>query len=186
LADFAGWSRSWILATHSEGSTSACFFAFLYFFFSYPESCLNLCAFASLREFILRSLLFGTDERRAGPGGESLGSLTRRPELNLLNVLKRDEARYPILCVDDHKGRDGRINFLRNRRKVNEVRMIDGKTTARAGNDNKRRKRIRPDDIRNLFSGHRAKISRSLNSKQLILLLFNSGAPLDRCTPHIL
>jgi hypothetical protein len=107
-----------------------------------------------------------------GPGGQSLGSLTRQPELNLLNVLKRDEARYPILCVDDHKGRDGRINFLRNGRKVNEVRMIDRKTTARAGNDNKRRKRIRPDNIRNLFSGHERDTRRkSANSKQIILLL---------------
>lgn len=103
-----------------------------------------------------------------------LGSLTRWPELNLLNVLKRDEARYPVLCVHNHKGRDGRINFLRNRRKVNEVRMIDGKTTARAGNNNNRRERIRPDNICNLFSGHKREIRRKLaNSKHIILLLWS-------------
>ena len=87
---------------------------------------------------------------------ENLGSLTGRPELDLLNVLKRDEAWYAILRVDDHKGRDVWIQFLRNRRQVNEVGMIDRKTTARTGNDNKGRKRIRPDDIRNLFSRHKA------------------------------
>ena len=99
-------------------------------------------------------------------------SLGRRPELDLLNVLKRDEARYPILRVDDHKGRDVWIDFLRNRRQVSEVGMIHGKATARAGNDNKGRKRIGPDDIRNLFSRHKTDIRQEFgNSKQIILLL---------------
>ena len=105
--------------------------------------------------------------------GESLGSLTRRPELDLLNVLKRDEARYPILRIDDHKGRDVRIHFLRNRRQVNEVGMIDRETTAGTGNDNKGRKRVRLDDVRNLFSRHRADIRWEFTeNKQIILLLF--------------
>jgi hypothetical protein len=99
-------------------------------------------------------------------------SLGGGPELDLLNVLKRDEAWYPILRVDDHKGRDVRIHFLRNRRQVNEVGMIDGKTAARAGNDNKGRKRIGFDDVRNLFSRHKADIRQEFaNSKQIILLL---------------
>ena len=104
--------------------------------------------------------------------GESFGSLTRRPELDLLNVLKRDEAWHPILRVDDHKGRDVWIDFLRNRRQVNEVGMIDGKATARAGNDNKGRKRIGPDDIRNRFSRYKTDIRQEFgSSKQIILLL---------------
>ena len=39
-------------------------------------------------------------------------SLNRGPELDLLNVLKRDEARYAILREDDHKRRDIRIHFF--------------------------------------------------------------------------
>jgi hypothetical protein len=87
-------------------------------------------------------------------------SLARRPELDFLNALKGDEAWYPILRVDDHKRGDVWIHFLRDRRQVSEVGMIDRKTTARAGNDNKGRKRVRPDDIRNLFFGHEPDISR--------------------------
>jgi hypothetical protein len=84
----------------------------------------------------------------------ALGSLACRPELDFLNVVKGDEAWHPILCVDDHKRGDVWIHFLRDRRQVSEVGMIDRKTTTRAGNDNKGRKRVRPDDIRNLFPRH--------------------------------
>ena len=116
-------------------------------------------------------MLGDTDQGKAQSPG-------RRPELDLLNVLKRDEARYPILRVDDHKGRDVWIDFLRNRRQVNEVGMIDGKATARAGNDNKGRKRIGPDDIRNLFSRHKADTRREfIGSKHIILLLFSAIDP---------
>ena len=104
--------------------------------------------------------------------GESLGSLTRKPELDLLDVLKRDEAWYPVLRIDDHKGRDVWIYLLRNGRQVNEVGMIDRETTAGTGNDDKRRKRVRLDDVSNLFSRHKADIRwGSKVSKQILLLL---------------
>ena len=122
-------------------------------------------------------MLGDTDQVKAQSPG-------RRPELDLLNVLERDEARYPILRVDDHKGRDVWIDFLRNRRQVNEVGMIDGKATARAGNDNKGRKRIGPDDIRNLFSRHKADTRREfIESKHIILLLFSAIHP--RKSAHV-
>jgi hypothetical protein len=51
--------------------------------------------------------------------------------------------------------------------------MIDGKTTSRAGNDNKGRKSVGFDDIRNLFSRHKRESNRGTqNSKHINLLLF--------------
>ena len=109
--------------------------------------------------------------------------MTRRPELNLLNVLKRDEARHPILRVDDHKGWDGRIDFLRDRRKVNEIRMIDGKAIAGTGNDHERRKRIGPNDIRNLFSGHKSNLSQTqmISPHYFLVMAWAAAGPKRVC-----
>ena len=90
----------------------------------------------------LSARLTGTDAARLNPTAaakllDGFISLGRGPELDFLDVLKRDEAWYTILRADYHKGRDVRVYFLRNRRQVSEVGMIDGKTTAGAGNDNK-------------------------------------------------
>ena len=109
--------------------------------------------------------------------GESFGSLTRRPELDLLNVFKRDEAWHPILGVDDHKGWDIWIHLLRNRRQVNEVGMMNREPTARTGDDNKGRKCVWLDDIRNLFPRHWNKgTTERQYCKQNINLLLPAGA----------
>jgi hypothetical protein len=119
----------------------------------------------------LRQLSPAFDVRRKLDQGTAR-SLSCGPELDLLNVLKCDEAGYPILRVDHHKRRDIRIHFLRDRRQVNEVGMIDGKTAPRTGNDNKGRKSVRLDDIRNLFSRHKGDPRREFTeSKHIILLL---------------
>jgi hypothetical protein len=62
--------------------------------------------------------------------------------------------------------------FLRNRRQVNEVGVINGKTTPRARNDDKGRKCVGLDDVRNRFSCHKADIRWGFaTSKHIILLL---------------